>query len=83
MVATTMRVCSTPITPSTSAAPSTGNTGSSSTPVGDSLGSTIRAVFTLPLASPAEMTSDCRSNAAVDEQPCRSARPRVSISPAT
>ena len=81
MVATMMRVCSSPITPSARAAPSSGSTGSRSIPVGDSLGSTARAVFTLALASPAEIVNACRSNAPVEVQPCLSAMPRVSISP--
>ncbi len=83
MVATTNLVCSTPIDPSANAAANSGSTGSATAPEGCTCGRTIFAVFTLALASGAEIVNVSRSRATVDADPKLAAVCRVSTSPAT
>ena len=79
MVAITVRVCSTPTVPVSTASRNSGNAGGASPPEGRSLGRIARAAFTRARASAAEMRNRSRNRTMVDA-PC--ATPRVSTSPA-
>ena len=79
MVAITVRVCSAPTVPVSTASRNSGNNGGASPPEGRSLGRIARAAFTRPRASAAEIRNRSRNSTMVDA-PC--ATLRVSSSPA-
>ena len=82
MVSTMIFTCSGPTAPQSTAWASSGRIGGASAPVGISRGRICRAAATRAFASAGEMTSACRSNAAVEVQDRSAAKPWVSISPA-
>ncbi len=81
MVAITVRVCSAPTAPASTAAANSGNAGGASPPEGRSRGRIALAVFTRVRASAAEIRNRSRSSTIVDGAPLLPATPRVSSSP--
>ncbi len=82
MVSTTILMCSGPTAPQSTAWASSPRIGGASAPVGISRGKICFAAATRAFASAGEITSACRSSAAVEEHDRSAAKPWVSISPA-